>query len=204
VVLLQYMFLDLRYVLIIDYRTHSRKSSDPTFQHVNSPGSKSFSTSATVELGSTTLSPSSSQAVMTPSPPAQLPKLTEKPLLFTSPYRTHSNLPYFIFSLKKTAAPAADSIELRGQTPNNTLGSVETNIWSDPDSDEDLDPLAPRMGTRAYREREKRLHEQGDVDRGLIADTVTVDFGVSRGMKDGVKVERKLERIEEVTHPSSA
>jgi hypothetical protein len=189
---------------MVDYRTHSRKGSEATFEHVNSPGSKSFSTVATVELGSTTLAPSSSQAVMTPSPAAQLPDLNQQPLFFTSPYRTHSNLPYFIFSLKKTAPPAADSIELQSQTLNNTLGSVETNIWSNADSDDDLDPLAPRMGTRAYREREKRFHEQGDVGRGVIADTVTVDFGVSRGMKDGVKVERKLERIEEVTALSSA
>jgi hypothetical protein len=72
------------------------------------------------------------------------------------------------------------------------------------ESDEDLDPLAPRMGTRAYRERERRIHEQRDMHLGVLPDTVTVDFGISRTTKDEIRVERKLEMIEEVTpKPSS-
>jgi hypothetical protein len=66
-------------------------------------------------------------------------------------------------------------------------------------SDDDLDPLAPRMGTRAYRERERRLHQEEETHRGVLPDTVTVDFGTSRTNKEEIKVESKLEIVEEVT-----
>jgi hypothetical protein len=60
---------------------------------------------------------------------------------------------------------------------------VETTIWSDADTDDDLDPLAPRMGTRAYRERERRLHQQEHSSLGVLPDIVTVDFGAADGAR---------------------
>jgi hypothetical protein len=80
-----------------------------------------------------------------------------------------------------------------------TPSSVETTIWSNIESDEDLDPLTPRIGTRAYRERQRRLHEQRDMHLGVLPDTVTVDFGTSHTTKDEIRVERKMEMIEEGT-----
>lgn len=191
------------HVLILYYRTAGRKVSGARFEHADSPSRKSGSTSTTTGL----ISPSSpfSRKDMTPSPDISRPKPVHPAPLFTSPFRTHTNLPYMLFAPNDSAAPAAlDTTTLPGRTrdttaPLNPLGSVETTIWSNMISDDDLDPLAPRMGTRAYRERERRLHQEEETHRGVLPDTVTVDFGTSRTNKEEIKVESKLEIVEEVT-----
>lgn len=149
---------------------------------------------------------------MTPAAAIQLPEVPRLSPLFGSPFRTHSKLPYFIFSPKERTAPApAQDITLHYRSQDatasfgNTLSSVETSIWSGTvDPDDDLDPLAPRVGTRAYRERERRLHEQETASGVMIPNTVTVDLEASRAaVKEGVRVESKLEMIEEVTPRAS-
>lgn len=54
------------------------------------------------------------------------------------------------------------------------------------------------MGTRAYRERERRLHQQ--LHSGVLSDTVTVDFGTLHSAEKAIRVEKELEIREEI-HP---
>jgi hypothetical protein len=119
-------------------------------------------------------------------------------------FRTHTNLPHTLLTANSLAAPTtSDHVEHQGRIHHdkaslNRAGSVETTIWSNTDPDGDLEPHVPRMGTRAYRERQRRIHEQGDVHLGVIPDTVTVDLRASRPSKQEIKVEKMLEVVEEV------
>jgi hypothetical protein len=84
-----------------------------------------------------------------------------------------------------------NTCDLEKQAPSNdhtkaaltTSSAVETNIWSgDDDDDDELDRRLPRMGTRAYREREKREMKQESRDKTegsarVRADDVVVDMG---------------------------
>lgn len=197
----------LWHILTIWFRMTPRKGSGTTFGHTISP-IKSTST-ATADLEFLTPSSSTSQAVMTPALVLPRPELVYQTPLFSSPFRTHTNLPYILFSSKtSTTNTPSENTGPQRQKQNITTSavptsSIETTIWSSSDlDDDDLDPLAPRMGTRAYRERERRLHQQERESHiGMIPDTVTVDFSASRTSRDEIKVERKLERIEELAHP---
>jgi hypothetical protein len=76
--------------------------------------------------------------------------------------------------------------------PTNSLDAtartVETSIWSSPIGEkEGPDPLSPKVGSRAYRERERRENEQGF---GREAEDMVLS-------NEGVVVEQRLERLEE-------
>lgn len=126
---------------------------------------------------------------MTPAPMTHQRELnhqTHQAPLFTFPFRTHTNLPYLTSSRTSHSAPV-NPINVQTSYHTTTLTNparvVETTIWSDADTDDDLDPLAPRMGTRAYRERERRLHQQQNSSLGILPDIVTVDFGAAGGFQ---------------------
>jgi hypothetical protein len=120
---------------------------------------------------------------------------------FNSTFRTHLNFPFPLLSSRKptTATSALSSIpdlESQGQSFAEEKKTVQTTIWSPSSTAEesDIDPLSPKMGTRAYRERERRemleakKDNMGDGGRKVIADVVNVD---------GVKVEKKVVRRED-------
>lgn len=184
----------------------SRKGSGATFEHVNSLSAQSVSTAATADLGSMSLSSTSSRPLMTPAVAMVRPDRMREAPLFASPFRTHTNLPYILFDPKNSSTvTSSENFPSQNQTQKNSkpslaLNSMETSIWSSVDLDDDLDPYAPRMGTRAYRERERRLHENMHI--GILPDTVTVDFGASGPAQGEIRVEQKLEILEELT-PSS-
>jgi len=96
-------------------------------------------------------------------------------------------------------------------TNTNTNTNTHSNNASQ-DLDFDLDPTAPKMGTRAYRERERREFEaqkEGKKEMTkVLADNVRVEMGIellddeevgknSGKGKEGVVVKTRLERREE-------
>ena len=88
-----------------------------------------------------------------------------------SAFRTHISVSFPLFAPVVTASTkpialrrtSANKIDLEKQAHINNLAQpaitasslVETKIWGG-DVDDDLDPNAPKIGTRAYRERERR------------------------------------------------
>jgi hypothetical protein len=125
---------------------------------------------------------------------------------FNSTFRTHLNLPFPLFSFSlpssrklttaTSALPSILDLESQGQSFAEEKKTVQTTIWSPSSTAEesDIDPFSPKMGTRAYRERERRemLEAKKDImkdgGRKVIADVVNVD---------GVKVEKKVVRRED-------
>ena len=88
-------------------------------------------------------------------------------------------------------------------TTNNT---VETNIWSGSlNEDEEEDSASPKLGTRAYRERERRKKErresrEKDTMSRVIADNVRVELGLPLQPpqeQGGVTVKKEMVRKEE-------
>lgn len=149
-----------------------------------------------------------------------------------STFRTHINLPFALFSTssQRNAIPESESqygiqhqhaasIDLQSQSQAHSISpsqndfsyatnSVETNIWSGDNDNESADPAAPKMGTRAYRERERRDKEKRDSrDKAhmtrIVADNVRVEVGLPLQGSGGVEVRRELIRSEEAAKPSS-
>lgn len=186
-----------------------RKGSGATFEHAISPSSKPASTD-TMHLELLALSSTGSEAVMTPALVLSRPEPLRQAPLFGSPFRTYTNLPYILFSSNNpTINIPSENIELQRQRKNigtslAPQSSVETTVWSSADPEVELDLLAPRMGTRAYRERERCLYQQREIHLGVIPDTVTVDFNYSHSNKDEIKVEQTLQMTEELTPPRSS
>ena len=164
----------------------------------------------TADIELATLSSNLISPVITSALAVSRPEHVYKGHLFGSPFRTHSNLPHALAASNNlNTLSTFNTVEHHGRLQNDaasitTAGSIETTIWSNTDSVTALDPLAPRMGTRAYRERERRIRERRDVNLGVIPDMVTVDSHSSHSNREEIKVERKLEIFEEAPpHPSS-
>lgn len=140
---------------------------------------------------------------MTPAVVMAHPERMREAPLFATPLRTHTNLPYILFGPKNSSTVTSSENFLsqdrtqKNSNPSRALNSMETSIWGSVDLDDDLDPHAPRMGTRAYRERERRIHEQMHI--GVLPDTVTLDFGAQHPTQGEIRVEQKLEILEELT-----
>lgn len=105
----------------------------------------------------------------------------QRPPHFFSVFRTHINLPFSHFNHKKSS-PKDHDIEAspyRFPASSESQG-VETNIWSGPTAsgalrveDEPIDPLSPKLGSRAYRERERReAAADREHTRALSANTI--------------------------------
>jgi hypothetical protein len=180
------------------HRSLSRKGSGTTLEHINSPGDKFISASTTVDV-ELMASASSSSNVATQSPAAEIPKPQQvhQSGSILSPFRTQFTLGFPIFALgPKKHSTTASTSSLESQTPptaaplDNSFKSVETSIWS---NTEELDPRVPRMGTRAYREWEKREHQRASSGRGVLADTVTIDFASTCAAPTGAKTDSKVE-----------
>jgi hypothetical protein len=151
-----------------------------------------------------------------------------------STFRTHINLPFALFSAsnKSNAIPepksqsrtqhqhtaSAHRVHLQPQPQAHSISpsqhaisyptkTVETIIWSG-DDDESVDPASPKMGTRAYRERERRekqkreSREKAQMTRG-VADNVRVEFGLPIQDSGGVEITKELVRSEEAAESSS-
>lgn len=140
-----------------------------------------------------------------------------------SAFRTHINVPFPLFTPLFTTAStkSAPSTQARRTSTNSadlekqayindptqhaitTSSPVETSIWSG-DDDEELDPNAPKMGTRAYRERERRemlkRESREKNEARVIRDEVVVDMGLliqGEVEHGGVEVKREFVRMEE-------
>ncbi|KAG0652332.1 Pheromone a factor receptor [Hyphodiscus hymeniophilus] len=151
------------------------------------------------------------QETVVPEPATQLPPVHRG--LFST-FRTHINVPFPLFNPMLTPSSAKTTnisparrastntadLEKQAHTEDTTQQAivtsspVQTNIWSGTD-DEELDPNVPKMGTRAYRERERRemmkrgSQEKNDISR-VIPDNVYVNMGHS--VQSGVEVKREF------------
>ncbi|KUJ12930.1 uncharacterized protein LY89DRAFT_721757 [Mollisia scopiformis] len=128
--------------------------------------------------------------------------------LFSS-FRTHLNVPIPLFGSRSAPSQAhtgkqtqlydleAQRFDIPRRGSGVIIPTVKTSIRSGPapfvlphatsvpaaiheEEDEDIDPLAPKMGTRAYREREKReMQRRKDEEKvaKVIADDVKVEMG---------------------------
>lgn len=106
-----------------------------------------------------------------------------------SVFRTHFNLPIGMFSRSKQSSTTPDlESQVRRHSSSNSQ-TIETTIWSGPtahgalreDDDDEIDPSEPKMGTRAYRERERREHE--------------ASMRAKQDDNEGVKVYKTLDQI---------
>lgn len=142
--------------------------------------------------------------------------------MFTA-FGTHINLPFPLFSSSSKniasvpTTTAARTVDLEKQDyileePPRALTTdktVETNIWSGSiHEDEKEDPTSPKMGTRAYRERERRgkeKRESGEKEAmsRVVADNVCVNTSLPIQNQDGVAVRRDLVRKEEAADGTS-
>lgn len=138
-------------------------------------------------------------------------------------FRTHINVPFPLFtpmfttssakspnnctSGPKTRRTSSNSANFGNQAHTDptqnaitTSSPVETNIWSGEDDDE-LDPNAPKMGTRAYRERERREMAKRESreknEARVIPDEVNVNMGLPIQGPGGVEVKREIVQKEE-------
>jgi hypothetical protein len=142
-----------------------------------------------------------------------------------SAFRTHLNFPFPLFSsssAKPVSAPATifHSVDLEKQDraveedphPFTTDNTVETNIWSGSIHDEERDgELSPKLGTRAYRERERsekerRESREKDTMTRVVADNVREELGLPMQGQEhgGVAVKREMIRKEEAAEASSS
>jgi hypothetical protein len=196
-------------VLILYHRTSLRNGSGATVAHTRSSRGKLVSTSTIADLELATLSSPSSHPLMTSAWVVPRPTPPNESHLLRPSFRTHPNLPHTLLTANSFATlTTSDHVEHQGRIHHDNAslsraGSVETSIWSNTDPDGVLEPRVPRMGTRAYRERQRRIHEQRDVHLGVIPDTVTVDLGTSGPSKQEIKFEKMLEIVEEVAQRPS-
>jgi hypothetical protein len=141
-----------------------------------------------------------------------------------SAFRTHINVPFPLFTplFTSSSMKSTDSTRARRTSTNNTdvekqvhvnydtqhaittSSPVETNVWSG-DDEHELDPSAPKMGTRAYRERERRemlkreSREKNEVARVLPDNHVDMGLPLHgyEAEHGGVEVKREFVRKEE-------
>jgi len=146
-------------------------------------------------------------------------------------FRTGLNLPSPLFSSSKTSAKdrsekkdldTASSIrQEKGLSLTNNSTTISTNIWSNTassatpktqsasrihkDDDEEIGPLSPKLGSRAYREREKREVEAEEKSCGTRNGSGHggCKHETCHGCgKEGVLVKTLMERREEVAGPA--
>jgi hypothetical protein len=135
-----------------------------------------------------------------------------------SAFKTHVNLPFPLFFSNSKSAPTTriprhsiGEVDLEKQAhaveypqPAFTkANTVETNIWTGSIDEDEHGPAAPKMGTRAYRERErerresaKRESKENDGAGRVIADSVHVDLPIqgSEVEHGGVAIRREVEQ----------
>jgi hypothetical protein len=125
-------------------------------------------------------------------------------------FRTHLNIPFPLFTPSFTSTEGHNNPTLtqnfnveKGGTSSDThfiTGStVSTAIWSGTPDEEKVDPLSPKLGTRAYRERERREKANRDSrEKGIMTGALPDSH------MEGVEVKREMVRSEETTSPSSS
>ncbi|CZR54625.1 uncharacterized protein PAC_04509 [Phialocephala subalpina] len=113
-------------------------------------------------------------------------------------YPTSSNFPRRTFSIPVSIPGAGTTVQTNIWSPAPLASPTSTtshakvapmSINEESDEDIDIDPLAPKMGTRAYREREKRemqrrrmeerqLEKESEKINKIMADNVKVELGM--------------------------
>lgn len=155
-----------------------------------------------------------------------IPSLVSRPFGAFSFFRTSLNLPLPLFSSKHKAENP--QIDLEAATPSRrekglsltaTPTTIRTNIWScssglaasasktqsqaQGHGNEDIDPFSPKLGSRAYRERERREMEAQQKRSSVSGVGVSERQDVCQGYeKEGVVVKTLMERKEELASAS--
>lgn len=195
-------------------RTSSRKESTATFEHLGLTHMASNSTILSDAHHSThtqdTIIPLSTFDQLIPRgeensrPEIKSPQPTHQHNIFST-FRTQISVPFSFFSRKSfnvadleaqtSQSTRRGSVHNPHTSHNATQPTVKTNIWSGhahssataPPSarEESIDPLPPRLGSRAYRERERRERAGETQPRGkehirVIADEVIVSQTLDR------------------------